>query len=519
MPGFRHFSIAHKLTLLTAICVLGIALLLTALLVSERALIMKERQLGLQQTVETAHGLVVHFHAQAQAGKIPEAAAKQAAMAALKALRYSGSEYFWINDMQPSMVMHPIKPELDGKDLTANQDPTGKHLFVEFTQMVRSHGAGFVWYLWPQPGSDTPVQKVSYVKGFEPWGWVIGSGVYVDSVDAAIASRFAEAAVLTLVLALLLIAVGMFITRSVIAQLGGEPTDAMRITHSMAQGDLAVAIGLRPQDDASLLHAIEAMRDSFGRIVGQVRRDALGVAAASADIAQGNTELSARTVQQASALEEASSKMQDLNATVQRNAESARTANALAMQASAVASQGGTAVAEVVSTMQGINESSHRISDIISVIDSIAFQTNILALNAAVEAVRAGEQGRGFAVVATEVRSLAGRSAAAAREIKSLISASVERVEHGSAQVNQAGATMQAVVESIQRVASLMAEITVASQEQTVGVSQVGEVVSGLDQATQQNASLVQELAGAADRLKDLADALVHSVSVFKLNA
>ncbi len=519
MLSLRTLSVARRLALLTAICLVGISLLVTLLLTSEREIVMQERQLGVQQAVESAHTLVAHYQAQAQAGLISNEAAQQAALAAVKAMRYSGSEYFWINDMQPRMVMHPIKPELDGKDLSDNKDPSGKHLFVEFAAIVKAQGSGFVWYLWPKPGSEQPVQKVSFVKGFAPWGWVIGSGVYVDSVDAAIQDRFIHSALGTLVLAGLLIAVAIFIGRSVLSQLGGEPTEAAAITQSMAQGDLTVAIALKPGDRDSLLHSIQGMRDGFSHIVGEVRQGSVGVAAASAEISLGNTDLSARTEHQAAALEQTAASMQELRSTVQRNADSAQQANALAQNAASVASQGGAAVAAVVSTMQGINESSHRISDIISVIDGIAFQTNILALNAAVEAARAGEQGRGFAVVATEVRSLAGRSAAAAREIKTLITASVERVERGSAQADQAGATMHEVVESIQRVTRIMAEITVASQEQALGVSQVGEAVSTLDQATQQNASLVQEMASAAARLQGLADELVHTVSIFKLEA
>jgi methyl-accepting chemotaxis protein len=517
MLRLRSLSIARRLALLTAICLVGLTLLVTELLVSERSLILQERQLGVQQAVESAHSLVLHYQAQVANGKLSDDAARQAAMAAIKALRYGASEYFWINDMRPAMVMHPIKPELDGKDLSDHQDPTGKHLFVAFTNVVNAQGSGFVWYLWPKPGSTEPVQKVSFVKGFAPWGWVIGSGVYVDTVDASIFARFVNAALGTLVLAALLITASVLITRSVLGQLGGEPAEAMALTQSLAQGDLALEIALKPGDQSSLLHAIRSMRDNFAHIVGEVRRGSLGVAGASADIEQGDLELSARTEHQASALEQTAASMQELSSTVQRNADSARQANTLALSAAQVAVQGGAAVAEVVSTMQGINESSHRISDIISVIDGIAFQTNILALNAAVEAARAGEQGRGFAVVAAEVRSLAGRSAAAAREIKDLISASVDRVELGSAQVDRAGTTMSQVVESIQRVTHIMAEITSASSEQALGVAQVGEAVSTLDQATQQNAALVQEMASNASRLKDLADALVDTVSVFKL--
>ncbi|WP_342618012.1 methyl-accepting chemotaxis protein [Rhodoferax sp. GW822-FHT02A01] len=517
MFHFDSLTISRRLALLTAICLLGISALVAFLLVTERTLIMEERQLGVQQAVETAHGVVSHFHAQVAAGKLSDEEARKSAMNALKVMRYSGNEYFWINDMDAHMVMHPIKPEMDGKDVSDTQDPTGKHLFVEFAQTVKTNGSGFVWYLWPKPGSDTPVQKVSFVKGFAPWGWVLGSGVYVDTVDKYISQRIFHATLATVVFAAVLIAVSMLISRGVISLLGAEPVKAVAITQRMAGGDLATPIELRAGDQTSLLHAIQGMQRSFASIVSEVRRGALGVAAASTDIAQSDADLSARTEHQASALEETAANMQELNATVQRNADSARQANQLAVSASAVATKGGAVVSQVVDTMKGINEASTRISAIISVIDGIAFQTNILALNAAVEAARAGEQGRGFAVVASEVRLLAGRSAEAAREIKTLISTSVERVEQGTLQVDQAGATMQEVVDSIRRVTDIMTEITSASEEQALGVAQIGEAVGSLDHATQQNAALVHEMADAAARLKSLADDLVHNVSVFKL--
>jgi methyl-accepting chemotaxis protein len=295
---------------------------------------------------------------------------------------------------------------------------------------------------------------------------------------------------------------------------------AMAAANAVADGDLSHPIQVQGKDEvAQLLASLSGMQDNLAKVVSSVRSGSEGVATASAQIASGNHDLSARTEQQASALEETAASMEQLSATVKQNADNARQANQLALSASTVAVKGGEVVAQVVDTMKGINDSSRKISDIISVIDGIAFQTNILALNAAVEAARAGEQGRGFAVVASEVRSLAGRSADAAKEIKTLIGASVERVAQGTALVDQAGATMTEVVSSIKRVTDLMGEISAASSEQSQGVSQVGEAVTQMDQVTQQNAALVEEMAAAASSLKSQAQELVGTVAVFKLAA
>ncbi|MDP1649208.1 MAG: methyl-accepting chemotaxis protein [Rubrivivax sp.] len=308
---------------------------------------------------------------------------------------------------------------------------------------------------------------------------------------------------------------GRQIARSITVPMNRAREAAARV----AEGDLTVDLSGQGKDEtAQLLAALSNMKDSLTRIVGDVRQNADGVATASAQIAQGNQDLSQRTEEQASALEETAASMEQLGATVKQNADNARQANQLAQGASTVAIRGGEIVGQVVTTMKGINDSSKKIADIISVIDGIAFQTNILALNAAVEAARAGEQGRGFAVVASEVRSLAGRSADAAKEIKSLITASVERVEQGSALVDQAGATMTEVVSSIKRVTDIMGEISAASTEQSSGVAQIGEAVGQMDQVTQQNAALVEESAAAAESLKAQAEQLVQAVAVFRLS-
>ena len=320
-----------------------------------------------------------------------------------------------------------------------------------------------------------------------------------------------------LVLCALTGGLGIALTRNIFRLIGGEPVVAFHSVDAVAQGDLTVSIPLQPGDNTSLMAALAGMRDYLSRVVSDVRSNAEGVATASAEISRGNSDLSGRTESQASALEETAASMEQLSATVKQNADSAKQANQLAQNASTVAIKGGEVVSQVVDTMKDINASSRKISDIISVIDGIAFQTNILALNAAVEAARAGEQGRGFAVVATEVRSLAGRSAQAAKEIKSLINASVERVEQGTVLVDQAGSTMTEVVSSIRRVTDIMGEISAASNEQASGVAQVGEAVTQMDQATQQNAALVEEMAAAATSLSTQAGELVQAVSIFKL--
>ena len=292
---------------------------------------------------------------------------------------------------------------------------------------------------------------------------------------------------------------------------------AVELARKVAEGDLTLDIDSRGSNEMSqLLSALKDMQHSLVQLVGSVRNSSNGVSIASAEIAHGNHDLSARTESQASALEETSASMEELSSTVSQNADSARQANQLAMTASTVAIRGGEVVSQVVDTMKGINESSRKIADIIGVIDGIAFQTNILALNAAVEAARAGDQGRGFAVVASEVRSLAGRSADAAKEIKILIGASVDRVEHGTSLVDQAGSTMTEVVSAIRRVTDIMAEISSASSEQAAGVSQVGEAVTQMDQVTQQNAALVEQMAAAASSLKSQAQDLVQVVASFK---
>ena len=352
----------------------------------------------------------------------------------------------------------------------------------------------------------------------------IDDAVAHETQTAKAASKAAQATVknlliMVVVAVLLAAAIAAIVALWIIRSITGPINSAVELARAVAAGDLTRMITVKSKDETGvLMQALADMQTSLVQVVGRVRSGSESVSSASEQIAQGNQDLSSRTESQASALEETAASMEELSSTVRQNADNALQANQLAQSASKVAMEGGQVVSQVVDTMKGINESSRKISDIISVIDGIAFQTNILALNAAVEAARAGEQGRGFAVVAGEVRNLAQRSAAAAKEIKQLINDSVERVESGTALVDKAGATMNEVVDSVRRVTDIMGEISSASKEQSDGVGQIGEAVTQMDQSTQQNAALVEEMAAAASSLRTQANDLVQAVAVFSLS-
>lgn len=341
----------------------------------------------------------------------------------------------------------------------------------------------------------------------------------LDAVATDIDQRYKSGRLMLISIGLTAVLLGVgfavWITRSITNPI----KEAVKVAETVAAGDLTSKITVRTKDETGmLLNALKAMNDNLVQIVGQVRTSTDTIATAAGEISSGNQDLSSRTEQQASSLEETASSMEELTATVKQNADNARQANQLALSASNVAIKGGAVVTQVVDTMGAINDSAKKIVDIISVIDGIAFQTNILALNAAVEAARASEQGRGFAVVATEVRSLAQRSAAAAREIKTLIGDSVEKVDAGSKLVAHAGSTMEEVVDSVKRVTDIMAEISAASSEQSAGIEQVNQAIGQMDQVTQQNAALVEEATAAAGSLQDQSSQLAKVVSVFKLD-
>ncbi len=518
IKSFKDWKILTKILSISITTIVLLTLgVLFYLLPSIEKRLMDEKMRATKGVVETAHSLIESHLQDAKDGKVSVEEAKASALENIKDLRYQGSEYFWVNDLEPKILAHGVKPELVGKNAADIKDPHGKQIFVEFAKIAKEQEAGgTVDYQWAKPGASQPVDKISYVKLVKEWNWIVGSGIYVDDVKKEVTRMRWQILGATALLSIVVFAFAWLVARRIKAALD----KAIIASERIASGDLTGKIEIDSHDETGqLLESLREMNQGLAQIVGEVRNGADSIATATEQISAGNADLSQRTEEQASALEETASSMEELTSTVKQNADNAQQANQLAISASGVAVKGGDVINKVVRTMESITDSSRKISDIIGVIDGIAFQTNILALNAAVEAARAGEQGRGFAVVAAEVRSLAQRSAAAAKEIKTLIEDSVGKVQDGSKLVEEAGHTTQEIVTSIKRVTDIMAEISAASLEQSSGIEQVNTAITQMDDVTQQNAALVEEAAAAAESLEEQALQLVQVVTRFKIES
>ncbi|MEG3059374.1 MAG: methyl-accepting chemotaxis protein, partial [Comamonas sp.] len=479
------------------------------------------RQLALRDFVDSADSMIAGIAAEAKAGKLSEEDAKATAIARVGQLRYAGGNGYITNITTDSVVLNnPSTPKFNGKFMGDFQDAKGGYLYrIIATVGSSAQGNGIISYWWPRPGAKEPSEKIAYVKRSTSWNWDLVAGDYVDDIQQAFVASLIKSLVVLAVLAALLAVIAWLTMRSVLNAIGGEPAVAAEIANRIAGGDLSQSAlqGASRAPEGSVIAAVERMSAQLRQLVTRIHETAGVIHHSAGEIATGGLDLSQRTEQQASSLEETAASMEELTATVHQNAENAQRASQIATGACTVAERGGAVVEQVVSTMGEINTSSRRVVDIISVIDGIAFQTNILALNAAVEAARAGEQGRGFAVVAGEVRSLAQRSAEAAREIKTLIQASVERADAGATLVNQAGETMREVVSTVRNITVIVTEIASASREQSSGIQQVGQAVTDMDRVTQQNAALVEQSSAATQVLQDESEKLSRLTASFKL--
>jgi methyl-accepting chemotaxis protein len=522
----NRFSLNAKLW--AALCAMWIAMLGLGIwsALHTRGTMMEERRDSLQQVVTAAEGIVKLYTERAAKGTMTTEAAQTAAMDALRSMRFGDNSYVFLLNSKPQVVLNPGLPQMEGKLVGDFKDPDGKLVYQSIVDAGKagarpgaSEDDGFTTYKSRVTGSDVPLLKLTFVRYVPVWDWHVASGVLLKDLDATFRSNLIQTVVATLVIGALLSMVMLLIMRTVRDSLGGDPAYAADVVTRIADGDLTHSVQTRAGDGSSLLAAMDRMQARLSGTIGDIKLAADSIASATHEISAGNADLSQRTEEQASALQQTASSMEELTGIVRQNADNARQASSLAVNASEIANRGGKVVTEVVSTMGEINAASRQIVDIISVIEGIAFQTNILALNAAVEAARAGEQGRGFAVVAGEVRSLAQRSATAAKEIKGLIDASVSRVENGSTLVQKAGATMDEVVTAVRRVTDIMGEISAASTEQSAGIEQVGQAVTQMDTVTQQNAALVEQAAAAAEALAEQARSMMQSVSAFRLAA
>ncbi len=516
--SFGRLSLNARLAVVVAVVIVGLVSLTTMSTLENRDRQMGGLEYSLKSQVESAISIAENFHERAAKGEFSEAKAQQLALAQIQNMRWDGGAgYVFAFDTDMVLRMHPLLLGKVGKSVRNVTDRNGLHVFQMMGAVDLQKGHGLTRYDWPKPTTKAIVGKISYSQLFKPWNMNFATGAYFDDIDAA----FRHSLIVNLgkagLVGLLVILMVWFSMRSIRQSIGGEPGFAVEMAMRIADGDLSTKDSGKVFASGSLLDALARMRIKLTSTVGDVQRGSESVSAAAQQIAKGNDNLSQRTQEQASSLEETAASMEEMTSTVKQNAEHASHANQLACSARDQATRGGEVVGEAVVAMGEINESSHKIADIVGLIQEIAFQTNLLALNAAVEAARAGEQGRGFAVVASEVRSLAQRSADAAKEIKGLIESSAERVRSGSELVDRSGKALADIVDSVKKVTDIVAEIAAATQEQSAGIEQVNNAVMQMDEVTQQNAALVEEASAAARAMQERADALQRQMAFFHL--
>ncbi|CAN7371078.1 methyl-accepting chemotaxis protein [Rhizobium sp. LjRoot98] len=591
----KHFRISVRLYALVGLALLTMAAVMTLGLFQEQDKLVAQRKAMLEAMNENAVSVFDTYYKQEQAGTLSKADAQARAIEAIQAMRYQGNGYFFITDMKSMMIMHPIKPALNGTDQTDNKDPTGKHIFVEFAKKVAAEGKGFVDYYWPKPGADEPVLKYSHVAGFAPWGWIVGTGVYADDLAAMFKDGLIRVAMICGFAALVILLAAFSIVRSVVGPIERLKTsmraiadedvssaipendrkdeigqmaavlvelrdsvkeriglrvreaeqqtrldeerlsnehrslsnaqaqaDAMTTVGSalekLASGDLTAEIGRIAPEYSKLREDFNTAVTALRGVIQSIAQSTEVVYGSAGDISEAANNLSRRTEQQAAALEETAAALDEITSTVKSASDRAAEAREMVNETKGSAAKSGDIVRNAIAAMTRIEGSSSKISQIIGVIDEIAFQTNLLALNAGVEAARAGEAGRGFAVVAQEVRELAQRSAGAAKEIKELIRNSATEVETGVTLVRSTGEALTEIESLVNRVNEHVASIATAAREQATGLAEVNTAVNSMDQMTQQNAAMVEETTAASQTLAQESRELKSLLQTFRLS-
>lgn len=495
MPRLSSLSIAARLVLIVTLLAVGLAAVVAVAAAQLRGRIMSERQAATRTVVETALGVVEHFGAEEAAGRMSAAEAQAAAIEVVRNLRYSGDEYFWINDMTPAMVMHPMKPELDGTDLSETTDPDGTFLFREMVQVVQAEGAGFVEYQWPRPGADAPLPKVSYVAGYEPWGWVIGSGVYVDDVAAAAwseATRLALSGLVILVLAgTATLAVGRSIVRPVrratAALAAGDAATRLPVGRARTELErLAVALNATLDRSAAVASGVSVAVDELDAAASRLVRTSEGIAAEAEQTTQRTVAVTASAQEVSAGIDTVASGTHQMGASINEIAQNAFAVAKIAAEAVEVAEATNRTVAT-------LGESSAQIGSVVKVITAIAEQTNLLALNATIEAARAGEAGKGFAVVAGEVKELAAETSRATGDI----SARVEAIQDA---VTRAASEIGRITAIIARINDVQTTIAGAVEEQTATTSAMAESVARAAAGGREIARTLDDVGASARR-------------------
>lgn len=544
MTILRRLQISHRLWLLIGLSILGLASVTVLALSDYRSGLLQEKKIQIRKLVESAHSIVDHHYRRATRGEIDMDIARQAALDTLKAIRYDGDNYVWVNDMQPRMVMHPIKPELDGRDLTDFKDPNGKRLFVAFVDTVRAAGSGTVPYLWPRPGDAQPVEKISYVQGFAPWGWIIGTGIYVDDVARAFWQRAVTLTAIAGVALLSLLVSSFLITRSIVCPLKASAQAMIDIAHG--EGDLTRRLDDTGGDE------LAAMARAFNQFAGTLQRTVIQVGDASQRLGVFTTQMCTQASNTARGIEhqrnethQIATAITEMAATVLEIARSAESAAASAHEADREATRGHQIVNATSQAITGLahemenasavinrlESETEAIGSVLDVIRGIAEQTNLLALNAAIEAARAGEQGRGFAVVADEVRTLASRTQQSTREIQQMI----ERLQHGSREavqvmhnssnttkdtvtkVQNAATSLTKIVTAIGSISDMNTQIAGAAEEQSAVAQELDRGIVQISRLAEQSAEDSASSHCASGELRELGKELHGLIGQFKV--